>query len=92
MGIVCAKVDLLDQNSICPRIKSIRGLIKNMESGITPQYNDIYQEFQKEYLSQIRGKLQINDITPIAYLSSRKQTGEQLSEGGNKRIKGKYCS
>ena len=42
MGIVCAKVDLLDQNSICPRIKSIRGLIKNMESGITPQYNDIY--------------------------------------------------
>ena len=54
MGVACAKADLLDPRGIRPRIQSIRGLIRNMESDIIPRRDNISWEFRKEYLFQMR--------------------------------------
>ena len=41
MGITCAKADLLDPKSMCPKIRPGDGLMRNIESGTMPSRDDV---------------------------------------------------
>ena len=56
MGTLYTKSYLQNPKGLYPKIKSLKGIIRSIASGIIPIYSDISWEFQKEYTIQLRQK------------------------------------